>query len=149
MNVNVLGTKFNFRNYSDDEEAVVSLLEGKVLVNNNLQKGEQARIEPDHKVFLNKKNGDMHVSRVNAHHTVEWTNGYLFFDEELLSDIVKKLERSYDVRITISDPTLGNLRFYGNFVRKEQTIEKILKMLESTGKIKYCVQGKDIQLHPV
>lgn len=36
--VKVLGTKFNFRDYPDDAEAVVSLSEGKVSLNNLLKK---------------------------------------------------------------------------------------------------------------
>ena len=34
LNVKVLGTKFNFRNYDEDEEVTVNLLEGKVQLEN-------------------------------------------------------------------------------------------------------------------
>ncbi|MDR0833955.1 MAG: FecR family protein, partial [Candidatus Symbiothrix sp.] len=37
LQVNVLGTIFNFKNYPDGEEATVSLVEGKVLAKNNLK----------------------------------------------------------------------------------------------------------------
>ena len=36
LGLTVLGTKFNFRNYADDEEAVVKLLEGEVRLKNKL-----------------------------------------------------------------------------------------------------------------
>ncbi|MDR1200566.1 MAG: DUF4974 domain-containing protein [Tannerellaceae bacterium] len=148
IQVNVLGTKFNFRNYPDDEEATISLLEGNVLVRNHIKEGENIEMEPGQKVFLDKKNGLMRIIKVNARNTAEWTNGYLFFDEELLPDIVKELERSYDVRIIITHPDMEKLRFYGNFIRKELSIEEVLDMLGSTGKIKYCVNGKEIRLSP-
>ena len=38
IQVQVLGTKFNFRDYPEDHEVVVSLLEGKVELNNLLKK---------------------------------------------------------------------------------------------------------------
>ncbi|GHU89295.1 anti-sigma factor [Bacteroidia bacterium] len=146
IHVNVLGTKFNFRNYPNDEEATVSLLEGKVLVKNHIKEGENIKMEPNQEVFLDKKNGSMRIIKVNARNTTEWTNGYLFFDEELLPDIVKELERSYDVKIIITHPDMEKLRFYGNFTRKEQSIEEVLDMLGSTGKIKYSVNGKEIRI---
>ena len=46
------------------------------------------------------------------------TNDRLYFDEVLLSDIIKELERSYDVKITVADDTLNTIRFYGNFRKK-------------------------------
>jgi ferric-dicitrate binding protein FerR (iron transport regulator) len=148
IQVNVLGTKFNFRNYPDDEEATISLLEGNVFVRNYIREGENIKMEPDQKVFLDKKSGFMRIIEVDARNTAEWTNGYLFFDEELLPDIVKELERSYDVKIIITHPDMEKLRFYGNFIRKELSIEEVLDMLGSTGKIKYSVNGKEIRLSP-
>lgn len=77
---------------------------------------------------------------------MEWTNGYLFFDEELLVDIVKILERSYNVKIKLKDESLKSFRFYANFMPREQTIDEILGLLESTGKIIYEKTGEEIIL---
>lgn len=44
--VKVLGTKFNFRDYPDDAEAIVSLSEGKVALNNLLKKEKEAFCYP-------------------------------------------------------------------------------------------------------
>lgn len=147
LNVNVLGTKFNFKNYPDDEEATVSLLEGKVKVSNALIVNNHTELLPDQKLFLNKKTGEMKVITINAQYTNVWTAGSLFFDEELLPDIVKELERSYNVKISIADESLNNFRFYGNFERQENDIEDILEMLASTGKIRYSITGKNIELN--
>ncbi|MDH6305815.1 transmembrane sensor [Parabacteroides sp. PF5-5] len=146
LHTDVIGTKFNIRNYPEEEEASVSLLEGKVLVKNTLKNNDKVCLSPDQKVFLNKKSGEMRVSKVNARYTMEWTNGYLFFDEELLVDIAKELERSYNVKIVLLDKSLESFRFYGNFIRREQTIDEIMILLESTGKIKYEKDGRNIKL---
>ncbi len=42
LQLQVLGTKFNFRDYPEDHEVVVSLLEGKVELNNLLKKRERS-----------------------------------------------------------------------------------------------------------
>ena len=83
------------------------------------------------------------VSKVAANNTSEWVNGYLFFDEELLPDIAKELERSYAVKITISDPKLNSFRFYGNFERTQLTIEEVMNLLCSTDKLEYTVFEKE------
>ena len=147
LELRVLGTKFNFRNYPEDEEISVSLLEGKVRLTNYLKNNDLCYLEPDQKAILNKKDGQLKVSPAEVRYAAEWTNDYLFFDEELLPDIIKELERSYNVKIYIKDESLKTFRFYGNFLRKEQTIQEILDMLASTGKLEYKVNGKDIQLY--
>lgn len=146
LQLKVLGTKFNFRNYPEDEEVSVSLLEGKVCLRNYLKNDALCYLEPDQKAILNKKNGKLMVSASEARYTAEWTNGFLFFDEELLPDIIKELERSYNVKIYIEDESLKTFRFYGNFVRKEQAIQEILEMLASTGKLEYRIEGKTVRL---
>jgi ferric-dicitrate binding protein FerR (iron transport regulator) len=146
LKVSVLGTKFNFSNYPDNEEAIVSLIEGKVQVKNLMNVNEEKNMAPDEKAFLNKKTGQM---RILSHRTLpssEWTNGYLCFDNELLPDIVKTLERSYNVKISIADKSLETTRFYSDFSQQEQSIEDILRLLKSTRKLTYTIEGKTITL---
>lgn len=111
----MLGTKFNFRDYPEDHEVVVSLLEGKVGLNNLLREEKEAVLSPDERAVLNKANGLLTVESVTASNASQWTDGYLFFDEELLPDIAKELERSYNVKIHIANDSLKTFRFYGNF----------------------------------
>jgi len=146
LHLQVLGTKFNFKNYDEDEEASISLIEGKVQVNNIIGDKNNTHLSPDQKAFLNKKTGKMHISSINAKYTTEWTNGNLFFDEESLPDIVKELHRSYNVNIKIMDESLNTIRFYGSFIRREQSIEEVLNLLSSTNKFRYTIHEDEIQL---
>ncbi|MDR2773533.1 MAG: DUF4974 domain-containing protein [Tannerella sp.] len=146
LQVNVLGTKFNFSNYPDNEEAIVSLIEGKVQVRNLMNVNEEKNMSPDEKAFLNKKTGQMRILSHKTFPSSEWTNGYLCFDNELLPDIVKALERSYDVKISIADKSLETARFYSDFSQQEQNIEDILRLLKSTKKLTYTTEGKNIIL---
>lgn len=141
LDVKVLGTKFNFRNYKDDLEAKVCLLEGKVALNT---REEETILHPDQQALLDKKTGKLSVSGTKAAYSAEWTNDRLYFDEVLLSDIIKELERSYDVKITVADDTLNTIRFYGNFRKREQSIQEIMDVLSSTDKMTYTMNGKNI-----
>ena len=147
LQLQVLGTKFNFRDYPEDHEVVVSLLEGKVGLNNLLREEKEAVLSPDERAVLNKANGLLTVESVTASNASQWTDGYLFFDEELLPDIAKELERSYNVKIHIANDSLKTFRFYGNFVRREQNIQEELEALASTEKMQYKIEERNITIY--
>ena len=147
LQLQVLGTKFNFRDYPEDHEVVVSLLEGKVGLNNLLREEKEAVLSPDERAVVNKANGLLTVESVTASNASQWTDGYLFFDEELLPDIAKELERSYNVKIHIANDSLKTFRFYGNFVRREQNIQEVLEALASTEKMQYKIEERNITIY--
>lgn len=146
--VEVLGTTFNFRNYPEDEEIIVSLDKGKIISRNQLKSGEYYTLFPNQKVILNKKTKNMLLSEVIFKNTSGWKDGGLFFDELLLPDIIKTLERSYNVRIRVVDDSLNNFRFYGYFNRTENTIRDVLDRLVETKKLKYLMNDSEIIIIP-
>lgn len=147
LNVTVLGTKFNFRDYPEDKEAVVDLLEGKVSLENYIKKMDIRYLAPAEKMVLNKLTGEMSITATKNGQAKEWTNNVLLFDEDLLPDIAKELERSYGVTIRITDDSLKNARFYGCFNRREHTIQNILDMMTSTERLNYRIEKDTILLY--
>lgn len=146
VNVTVVGTKFNFRNYPEDEEAVVELLEGKVALENQLKEESVRYLSPNEKMVLHKATGEMDITSTKVKEATLWTENILLFDEDLLPDIVRELERSYHVQIEIENEDLKQTRFYGQFNQLEQNIYDVLDMLSETGKLKYHEEGKVIYL---
>lgn len=146
VNVIVVGTKFNFRNYPEDEEAVVELLEGKVALENQLKEDAVRYLSPNEKMVLHKATGEMDITSAKVKEATLWTENILLFDEDLLPDIVRELERSYHVQIEIENEDLKQTRFYGQFNQLEQNIYDVLDMLSETGKLKYHEEGKVIYL---
>ena len=139
--IRVLGTKFNFRDYPEDLEAIVSLKEGKIALINKLMPSDSEKyLNPNQRVVLDKHSGIMHIEAKEASNAMQWTTGELFFDEVLLSDIARELERYYNVKIIILGDKLRNLRIYGHFVRREMTIENILDALSATNQIDYTIK---------
>lgn len=136
LNLRVLGTKFNFRNYSDDEELTVNLMEGKVVLKNGIKEMPELYLVPNEKMILNKATGQMMKSRTKTSKANVWINDELFFDEDLLKDIAKKLMRSYNVKVEVAD-SLRNKRFYGSFKISANTIDKILDVMVSTKQVNY------------
>lgn len=149
VRVKVLGTKFNFRDYPTDAEATVSLNEGSVSMSTSKNPGDDKLLKPGQRATVDKRTGLIRVEDYEVANSRQWTNGRLLFDGEPLQEIVNTLERSYNVKITISDKNLLPLRFYGDFLRQEQTLSEVLDVLASTGKLRYEQEGKNVTLyHP-
>lgn len=147
LEVKVLGTKFNFRDYKEDIRATVTLVEGRVILRNLLCNESESILKPDEQAILDKKNAKIDIKSITGVNACKWTNGCLFFDEEKLDDIVKELQRSYNLKIYLSNDSLKNMRFYGLFIRQEQNIDEILDDLASTGKIQHKRTAKGIILY--
>ena len=148
LQVSVLGTKFNFRDYPTDAEAIVSLAEGKVALDNLVHSDKETiYLTPNQRAVMSKQTGKITIEDYNVSNAIQWTNGNLIFDGEPLIDIIKDLERSYNVKITIAEKNLMTLRFYGDFVRQEQSLNEVLDALSATGKIHYKSEGRNITLY--
>lgn len=136
LQLKVLGTKFNFKNYPEDEEVTVNLMEGKVALQNELKKMPALYLAPQEKMVLNKRTGIIKKSRTNVEYSNAWSRNELFFDEELLEDIAKKLMRNYNVEIEVAD-SLRDKRFYGSFKIIGNTIDEVLQTIASTNRMQY------------
>lgn len=146
LQVRVLGTVFNICDYPDDMEAAVSLKEGSVEFVNMLSDNTMV-MKPGDRVALDKSTGEARMITVSTDNYSQWTQGQLFFDEELLADIARRLERSYCVEIDIASDSLARQRFYGSFVKNSQRIEDILDALAETQGISYVIDNRRITLY--
>lgn len=146
VNLRVLGTKFNFKNYRDDEEVTVNLMEGKVLLRNELKEMPRLCLQPNEKMVLNKRTGEMSKQKSNTAYLNAWTNNELFFDEELLKDIAKRLMRSYNVQIEVADSSQSK-RFYGSFKISGNTIKEVLDEMAGTKRMKYRYENEKYILY--
>lgn len=146
LNLRVLGTVFNFRNYIEDDEAVVELIEGCVELNRNSIENDRYVMSPSDKYIMNKKDGSYRLLRSKPDNARAWTNGELFFDNDCLSEIARILERTYNVDIVVAD-SLKNLRFYASFVSSEMNVEEILKSFAATERMKYEIKNNRYLLY--
>ena len=146
LEVRVLGTKFNVRNYLDEEEAVVYLKEGKLALNTSQKEG-QTILLPNERIVYNKTNKRMSKTQSELLIDTNWTKGILFFNETLLIDLAKELERIYRVKISFENDRLKRYRFYAVFNSKEQSIKEIMDILSSTHKFKYEMKDRHITLY--
>lgn len=148
LNVQVLGTKFDFRDYPSDHSAMVSLDEGSVAVGlRSSHDGDyQYRLLPDQRAVLEKQSGNM---RIENRATTDrlWTDGTIMLNGRRLADIAVDLERSYGTKILIENRELAQTRFYGVFHRKDQSLSQILATLAATGHMRYAINGNVVRIY--
>ena len=140
----VLGTKFNFRDYPQEDEVVVSLREGLVTLDNRIREEAPMALKPDERMVMDKCQGRMKRERMATDSYLKWMDGKLEFDGTPLDKVIQVLERSYDASIRLEEDSLAGLRLYGSFNRNEQGLSDILGILQATGKINYRLQKDSV-----
>lgn len=147
IQVKVLGTKFDFRDYPSDKNAVVTLSEGKVNFTNLLSEADSFIMLPSDQVILNKVEKNIQRRKIVSKEAIRWTENCLYFDEEPLRDVLNALERSYNVDIVLQTGCLDTLKFYGSFKTDEQTIGEVMEILSTTQKMKYHIEGRKVTIN--
>jgi len=143
LKVKVLGTKFNLSTYPEDRTAQTSLFEGKIELSQN---GSPSLIlEPGQMAILDKKLNEIKYTEGEISHTTSWMQNKLYMENMSLHEVCIKLERWYDVRITLISNDLGEKIHYTG-VLKEQTVLDVLNALCHLSSISYKLNGKEITI---
>ncbi len=135
--VKVLGTIFNINSYSNRQSVETTLLEGSVNVNQHL-------LVPGQRSLVSKVS--LQILPANIEAAIAWKKGYFLFDNEPLSDILETLSRWYVIEFDYENPSIKNLTFWGS-IDKNQSLNKTLKFLESTGELKFNYDNGKIIVH--
>lgn len=144
MSVQVLGTKFNFKGDAVSRIAEASLIEGEIKAVGNNDEGAITLI-PGQKVELNTVTRQMKVSETNTALDAVWHNGLIPFKKADIFSIAKTLETLYQVDIILS-PDIDGVETYSGVLKKKDSIEEVLKMLQNTLHIRYEIRQNTIFL---
>jgi ferric-dicitrate binding protein FerR (iron transport regulator) len=145
LSIQVLGTSFNFSAYQEDSYSSVTLVEGKVAIQD--KKGITiAQLLPGQMATKEKSSDIVNIKEVKTASYSAWTEGKIFFDDERLDHIAYKLKRWFNVEIAFDDPQLKSKRFTGTIL-KNKPVDQIMQALELLSPIHFKHQvnsiGKD------
>lgn len=112
--VEALGTGFDLSSYPGEGGSTATLVNGAVRVRTTrdsvtLTPNEQALVKADGSLGVDKN--------VPASEIMGWKDGYFFFSQTPLDQVLRQLARWYDIDIE-NDTNLPGLRFDGNFDRR-------------------------------
>ncbi|WP_321516253.1 FecR domain-containing protein [Marinifilum fragile] len=140
--IEVLGTSFNVKAYSDENEIVTTLVEGSVKVNPS-EVDKSTLLKPGQQAVVDVIKEGILVQDVNVNLFTSWKDGVFLFKAKRLEDIMNELTRWYDLKVFYMNPAVKDLRFGGHF-NKDEEFESIMEMFELTRKINIEVNGKTI-----
>lgn len=136
--VRVVGTSFNVVALKNENIIETTLLEGIVdlYVNDN----KSVRLSPGDNSIFNKKDRTIDVSQVNAHNQMAWKDGILIFKSTSMIEVLRVLERNYNVKFDIQDPNLKRSTLTAKFER--QQLHQILDFLSLASNIEFKTLGR-------
>ena len=141
--INVLGTKFNIKAYSEDDIITTTLVEGKVKVGNGKN---QILLSPNQQSKVDSNSPVINVSNVDVSQQISWINGLFSFNDTSLEDIMQTLSRWYDLEFIFKSANQKGFIFSG-ILERTKSIEDILLIIEKTSssnEINFEVNNKTI-----
>lgn len=132
--VEVLGTHFNINAYANEQAVRTTLLEGKIKVSPAVPEQTPVILFPGQEVSENqteKKSPLRILKNVNTEKAVAWKNGFFDFEEVSIRELMRQVERWYDIEVRYENG-VPDLRFFGKMSRNV-TLQGLLKGLKGAG----------------
>ena len=173
LDILVLGTTFNVKSYSEDDNIETTLVEGNIRIEQK-ESDQPLFLKPKQKLTYNKRLNqyqkkstssekqvqeksneppkiDMLTVRpisiegnVDTEEATSWKDGKLIINNEPLEELAIKLERKYDIVFQFGSEELKKYSYSGTL--RDFPLEQVLKALELTSPIKYSIKEKTVIL---
>lgn len=138
-----LGTSFNIRAF-EGHNIEVGLVTGKISVETK-KKSTVPKVfaNPGQRVIYDGYEQGLQVSSYNNLDFMKWTNRIIVFKKASFPEIIEKLERWYDVDITVNNLNRG-ITYTGEF--NNESLERILERMAFVEKFSFEIDEKQINI---
>ena len=123
--VTVKGTTFNVRNYSDEPEIIVSLIEGSVVLNTG---SDEAALMPGYCAVVSREDDVIRTAPADPY-AADWIKGKIVFTDKSIPEILRYVERNFGVTFIYDDALFAGERFTGN-ISYNLSIDEILSYMD-------------------
>lgn len=140
IDVKVLGTRFNISSYADDPMVIVTLVEGSVSVSKQTDNSvkEPLILQPNEQLVYKRGCGAINVTQVDAILATSWNNNQLIFENIPFEQVIKKLERRFNVTISVNEPQIKCKHYTGKFLNNE-SVDEILQLIMINSTFDYTI----------
>jgi len=143
LKVLVLGTRFNICAYPEDKEFSATLDEGSVNAFNTTN-GKGVKLNPGEQVILNCETNGLKNQSVQTELYTSWKENLLKFEDAPFDEVIKKMERWYDVKITVDQAINTRERF--TMTIKTESLREMLQLVSRTTKMNYEIKENIVLL---
>ena len=162
INIKVLGTSFNVRNYPQDKELETSLIKGKIEVSLDSRPEDIITLKPTEKLIIAKEQDELSAA-IKVTNSLDnkvvltsitylrhdslvaetsWLNDKMVFVNQPLEKIAIELERKYAITISFKDEKVKKYRYTGVF--ENVSLEKVFQLIKYSKNINYKIDDKNI-----
>jgi transmembrane sensor len=140
VQVRSTGTKFNVNEYGSEEKTMVTLIEGRISVqegnfSSDLKIGEHFEYDKDTK--------NRNITSADPYKYIAWKDGKLIFRHEPLIDVINRIALIFNVDIDIQGEIPRDYMYRATF--QDESLEEILKLLKLSSPIDYM----EVKRHPM
>ncbi len=132
--VEVLGTHFNIKAYENEDATATTLLEGSVAVAD--KHGRRALLKPGQQARVDQQGQFLKVGPADVYAILDWKNNLFSFHDCGLKEIMKEVERWYDIDVEIQQ--WPSDRFYGE-IKRDVPLSELLKLIQMSSNLKFKV----------
>jgi ferric-dicitrate binding protein FerR (iron transport regulator) len=137
----VLGTKFNVRAFPQASQTAVSLVEGRVRVQDAQ---DTYLLTPGQELLTDRSTGRIYRQAFDEAKVTGWRTNKLIFKNEKLADVANQIERLYGVKLVFADSATAEVKLWATF--DNEPLTAVLEALELAGPITYRREGQVIYL---
>ena len=137
LKVKVLGTKFDVSAYPNDNMITVVLESGKVKLLHANDKSFAYTLKPGERAEFNTEQDQLSISDVSSNKYTSWKDGFLIFKNDQMKEVLKRLERWYNINIEVKDDKINQLIF--NATIENESVEEIFELIKYSCAINYKI----------
>jgi ferric-dicitrate binding protein FerR (iron transport regulator) len=130
----VLGTTFNVKAYKSVPVTRISVMNGKVRVDNKFK--ELAVLPPARQLQYDRESKIANTSSVDTNSILAWKKGRIQFQGETFSEIASAVENWYGIKIIFASAGISTCRYYLN-IDKTVSVEQFLSMMGEITELEY------------
>ena len=140
--VEVLGTHFNVKAYSDEAMVTTTLLEGSVRL---VSRGAAELLQPGQQGQLRSNGLFYRVDHADIEEVMAWKNGVFHFENADITEVMRQITRWYDVDVVFEGKTPAE-KFDGEISRSSNLTE-VLKILQLSN-VHFKVEDRKVTVMP-
>lgn len=145
FDVRVYGTKFNVTAYENSIEQSVALIEGSV----SLQVAGKSDVLLHPEDLAIRKDGVFTTEKVNVEEYISWKDGYLFLDRTPVMEVLRKIERYYNISFNYEKDVHLQKRTCSGKIHLSDDLDDVMKAITLLSSTKYTRDNKKIIIYNV
>ena len=136
IQIEVIGTEFKASNYGNEDLTEIVLVEGSVDLFAEEDEGRRniiRTLKPGEKASYVESENKLYYGEVDVEKYISWKEGILMFRDDSMEEVVRRMNRWFNVDIKLSGKDLGDYVYTATF--EDETLAQVLKLLQLSAPI--------------